>query len=87
MRRYFLLYGDSSYSITTVKNWFQMSYNVVVCFCRAKPRLPKNDNVKKVHNHVLIDCLLNEQETKGISKNCVGCKLHELWDMRKPSAR
>ena len=48
------------------------------------------DNVKKIHDLVLTDRRLKVREkakTVGISKECVGHILHEIFDMRKLSAR
>ena len=74
------------------------SFKVVVrrtsIFDEPHPGAPKTatteDNVKRIHDLVLVDRRLKVREiteTVGISQDCVDHILHEILDMRKLSAR
>ncbi|XP_070851595.1 protein GVQW3-like [Drosophila suzukii] len=89
------VYGDSSPSRATVKNWlneFQRGRTSV--FGEPRPGATKTvtteDNVTKIHDLVLADCRLKIREiaeTVGMSKDRVGHILHEILGMRKLSAQ
>ncbi|GBP40121.1 Putative uncharacterized protein FLJ37770 [Eumeta japonica] len=90
-------YGDSSPSMTTVKNWFnEFLGGRTSVFDEPRSGAPKTtttkDNVIKIHDLVLADRRLELKvheiaETVGISKDRVGHMLHEVLSMRKLSAR
>jgi len=70
------VYGDSSPSMATIKNWFNE-------FQRGRTSVfdSTEDNVTKVHDLVLADCRLKIREiveTVGMSKDRVGHTLHEI---------
>ena len=89
------VYGDSSPSMATVKNWFnEFQCNRTSVFNEPRPGTPKTatteNNVKNIHDLVLADRRLKVREideTVGISKDCVGHIAHEILGMRKLSAR
>jgi len=89
------VYGDSSPSMATVKNWFnEFQRGRTSVFDEPRPGAPKmattEDNVTKIHDLVLADRRLKVREiaeTVGISKDRVGHILHEILGMRKLSAR
>ena len=89
------VYGESSPSMATVKNWFngfQRDRTSVFDEPRAgaSKTATTEDNVTKIHNLVLVDRQLKLREiaaTVGISKNRVGYILHEILGMRNQSAR
>lgn len=89
------VYGDSSPSMATVKNWFnEFQRGRTSVFDDPRPGAPKtattDDNVTKVHDLVLADRRLKVREiaeTVGISKDRVGHIMHEILGMRKLSAR
>ena len=89
------VYGDSSPSMATAKNWFnEFQHGRMSAFDEPHPGAPKmatmEDNVMKIHDLVLADRQLKEREiaeTVGISKDRMGHILHEILDMRKLSAR
>ncbi|XP_035222076.1 uncharacterized protein LOC118194963 [Stegodyphus dumicola] len=89
------VYGDSSPSMATVKNWFnEFQRGRTSVFDEPHPGAPKmattEDNMTKVHDLVLADCRLKVRviaETVGISKNCMGHILHEILGIRKLSDR
>jgi len=70
------VYGDSSPSMATIKNWFNE-------FQRGRTSVfdSTEDNVTKVHDLVLADCRLKIREiveTVGMSKDRVGHTLSAL---------
>lgn len=89
------VYGDSSPSMATVKNWFnEFQRGRTSVFDEPRSGAPKmattEDNVTKIHDLVLADRRLKVREiaeTVGISKDRVGHILHEILGMRKLSAR
>ena len=89
------VYGDSSPSRATVKNLFNaFQRGRTSVFKEPRPGAPKTattvDSVIKIHDLVLADRRLKiseRAETIGISKNCVGHILYEIFDMTKLSAR
>lgn len=89
------VYGDSSPSMATVKNWFnEFQRGRTSVFDDPRPGAPKTatteENVKKINNLVLADRRLKVREIAdivGISKDRVGNILHEILGMRKLSAR
>ena len=89
------VYGDSSPSMATVKNWFkEFQRGRTSIFDKPHPGVPKSaitdDNVKKIHDLVLVNHRLKVREiaeTIGIAKHCVGHILHEILCKRKLSAR
>ena len=89
------VYGDSSPSIATVKNWFnEFQHGRMLVFDEPRPGAPKmaatEDNVTKIHDLVLADRRLKVceiAETVGISKDHMGHILHEILGMRKLSAQ
>ena len=89
------VYGDSSPSMATVKNWFkEFKRGGTSVFDEPRPGAPKSaitkGNVKKIHDLVLADRRLKMREIAeivGISKECVDHILHEILNMRKLSAR
>ena len=89
------MYGYSSSSIATVKNWFnEFQCGRMLVFDEPHPGAPKmattGDNVTKIHDLVLADrrLMVGEiAETVGISKDRVGHILHEILGMRKLSVR
>jgi len=90
------VYGDTSPSMATVKNWFKVKLDVVArrfLMSHAqvsRKRLPRRINVTKIHGLVLADRRLKIREiaeTVGMSKKRVGHILHEILGMRKLSAR
>ena len=89
------VYGDSSSSMATVKNWFnEFQRGRTSVFDEPRPDAPKTatteDNVIKIHGLVLADHRLKVREiaeTVGISKDRVDHILHEILGMRKLSAR
>jgi len=79
------VYGDSSPSIATVKNWFNEFQRTGV-----PKTATTEDNVTKIRDLVLADCrfMIREiAETVGMSKVRVGHILHAILGMRKLSAR
>lgn len=89
------VYGESSPSMATVKNWFnEFKRGRTSVFDEPRPGAPQTattaDNVAKIHDLVLADRRLKVREiaeTVGISKDRVGHILHEILGMRKLSAR
>ena len=89
------VYGDSSPSMATVKNWFnEFQRGRTSVFDEPRPGAPKTatmeENVTKIHDLVLADRRLKVREiaeTVGISKDRVGHILPEILGMRKLSAR
>ncbi|XP_039302537.1 uncharacterized protein LOC120357081 [Solenopsis invicta] len=89
------MYGDSSSSMATVKNWFnEFQRGRTSVFDEPRPGAPKmattEDNVTKIHDLVLADRRLKMREiaeTVSISKDRVGHILHEILGMKKLSAR
>lgn len=89
------VYGDSSRSMATVKNWFnEFQRGRTSVFDEPRPGAPKTatteNNVTKIHDLVLADRRLKVceiAETVAISKDRVGHILHENLGMRKLSAR
>ncbi|XP_070855320.1 protein GVQW3-like [Drosophila suzukii] len=89
------VYGDSSPSMTTVKNWFnEFQRGRSSVFDEPRPGAPKTvtteDNVTKIHDLVLADRRLKIREipkTVGMSKDRVNHILHEILGMRKLSPR
>ncbi|XP_044313292.1 uncharacterized protein LOC123037293 [Drosophila rhopaloa] len=89
------VYGDSSPSMATVKNWFtEFQRGRTSVFDEPRPGAPKTstteDNVTKIHDLVLADCRLKIREiaeTVGMSKDRVGHILHKILGMRKLSAQ
>ena len=89
------VYGDSSPSMATVKNWFnEFQRGRTSVFDEPRAGAPKTatteDNMTKIHDLVLADRRLKVREiaeTVGISKDRVGHILHEILGMRKLSAR
>jgi len=89
------VYGDSSPSMATVKNWFnEFQRGRTSVFDDPRPGAPKTatteDTVTKIHDLVLADRQLKIREiadTVGMSKDRVGHILHEVLGMRKLSAR
>ena len=85
------VYGDSSPSMATVKNWFnEFQCCHMSVFDEPRPGAPKmanmEDNVTKIHNLALADrqsIVRKIAETVGISKDHVGHILHEILAMRK----
>jgi len=78
------VYGDSSPSMATVKNWFnEFQRGRTSVFDEPRPGATKTtttkDNVTKIHDLVLADRRLKIREiaeTVGMSKDCVGHILH-----------
>jgi len=78
------VYGDSSPSMATVKNWFNEFQRVrTTVFDEPRPCAPKTatteDNVTKINDLVLADRRLKIREiaeTVGMSKDRVGHILH-----------
>lgn len=89
------VYGDSSPSMATVKNWFnEFQRGRTSVFDEQRPGAPKTataeDNVTKIHDLVLADRRLKVREIAeivGILKDRMGHILHEILGMRKLSAR
>jgi len=89
------VYGDSSPSMATVKNYFnEFQRGRTSVFDVPRPGAPKTAtteaNVTKIHDLVLADRRLKIRqiaETVGMSKDRVGHILHEIFGMRKLSAR
>ena len=89
------VYGDSSPSMATVKNWFnEFQRGRTSFFDEPRPGALKTatteDNVTKIHDLVLADRRLKVREiaeTVRISKDRVGHILHDILGMRKLSAR
>ena len=89
------VYGDSSPSMATVKNWLdEFQRGRTSFFDEPRSGAPKTatteDNVTKIHDLVLADSRLEVREiaeTVGISKDRVGHILHEILGMRKLSTR
>lgn len=89
------VYGDSSPSMATVKNWFnEFARGRTSVFDEPRPGAPKTaateENIKKIHDLVLADRRLKVRElaeTVGISEGTVHHILHEELVMRKLSAR
>ena len=89
------VYGDSSPSEATVKNWFnEFRRGRTSVFDEPRPGAPKtaatDENVSKIHDLVLADRRIKVRELAdavGISKDRVGHILHEILGMRKLSAR
>lgn len=89
------VYGDSSPSMATVKNWFnEFVRGRTSVFDEPRPGAPKtaatNENIKKIHDLVLADRRLKVREiaeTVGIAEGTVHHILHEELGMRKLSAR
>jgi len=79
------VYGDSSSSMATVKNWFnEFQRGRTSVFDELRPGAPKTatteDNMTKIHDLVLADRRLKVREiaeTVGISKDRVSHILHE----------
>ena len=93
--KFIKVYGDSSSSFSTIKKW-------AAEFKRGRTNLeddpregrPKSatppEIVKQVHDMLLDDRRMKVREiaeTTGISKERVGCILHEELDMKKLCAR
>jgi [histone H3]-lysine36 N-dimethyltransferase SETMAR len=89
------VYGDSSPSMATVKNWFnEFQRGLTSVFDEPPLGAPKTatteDNIEKIHDFVLIDRRLKVHkiaEAVGISKNRMGYILQEILGMKKLSAR
>jgi hypothetical protein len=89
------VYGDSSPSMTIIKNWFnEFQHGRTSVFDEPHPGAPKiatmEDNMTKVHYLVLANRQLKVHEiaeTVGISKNRMGHILHEILGMRKLSTQ
>ncbi|XP_042145060.1 uncharacterized protein LOC121835166, partial [Ixodes scapularis] len=89
------VYGDSSLSMVTVKNLFnEFQRGRTSVFDGSRPGAPNTatseNNVTQIHNLVLAGCRLKVREIAekvGISKDRVGYILHEIFGMRKLSAR
>jgi len=89
------VYGESSPSMATVKNWFnEFQRGRTSVFDEPRPGAPKTataeDNVTKINDLVLADRRLKIREideTVGMSKDRVSHILHEILGMRKLSAR
>lgn len=89
------VYGDSSPSMATVKNWFnEFVRGRTSVFDEPRSGAPKtaatDENVKKIHDLVLADRRLKVREiakTVGIAEGTVHHILHEELGMRKLSAR
>jgi len=89
------VYGDSSPSMATVKNWFnEFQRGRTSVFDEPRPGAPKTAtteaNVTKIHDLVLADRRLKIREiakTVGMSKDRVGHILHEILCMRKLSGQ
>ena len=89
------VYGDSSSSLATVKNWFnEFQRGRTSVFDEPRPGAPNTatteDNVTKIHDLVLADRRLKVREIAegvGISKDRVGHILHKILGMRKLLAR
>ena len=89
------VYGESSPSMATIKNWFnEFQRGRTSVFDETRAGAPKTvtteNNVTKIHALILTDCRLKVREiaaTVSISKNRVGYILHEILGMRKLSAR
>ena len=87
------VYGDSSPSMATVKNWFdEFQRGRMSVFDEPRSGAPKSatteGNAKNIHDLVLADRRLKVREiteTGGtfISKDCVGHILHEILGTRK----
>jgi len=81
------VYGDSSASMATVKNWFnEFQRGRRSVFDEPRSGAPKTatteDNVTKIHDLVLADRRLRIREiaeTVGMSKDRVGHILHIFW--------
>ena len=84
------MYGDSSPSMATVKNWFNVfQRGRTSTFDEPRQGVPKlattGYNVKKIHNLVLADRRLKVREIveiAGILKDCVDHILYEILGMR-----
>ena len=89
------VYGNSSPSMATVKNWFNKFQHgrtsVFVSHVQVPQKwLPRRKMWKKIHNLVFADHRLKMckiAETVAISKDHEGHILHEILSMRKLSAR
>jgi len=87
------VYGNYSPSVATVKNWFnEFQRGRTSVFDEPRPGAPKTteDNVTQIHDLVLADrrlMICKIAETVGMSKYRVGHFLHEIFGMRKLSAR
>jgi len=88
------VYGDSSPSMATVKNWFnEFQRGRTSVFDEPRPGAPKTDttedNVTQIHDLVLADRRLKIREIAeivGMSKDRVAHILPEILGMRKLSA-
>jgi len=88
------VYGDSSPSMATVKNWFnEFQRGRTSVFDEPRPGTPKTDttedNVTQIHDLVLADRRLKIREIAeivGMSKDRVAHILPEILGMRKLSA-
>ena len=84
-------YGDSSPSMATVKNWFNEFQrgrtSVVDEPCPSAPKMATTENnMTKIHDLALADRQLKVREiaeTVGISKDCVGYILCEIFGHEK----
>ncbi|XP_033226303.1 uncharacterized protein LOC117178883 [Belonocnema kinseyi] len=93
--RFDAVYGDSSPSIATVKNWFnEFVRGHTSVFDEPRPGAPKTanteENVNKIHDLVLADRRLKVRkiaEVVGIAEGTAHHILHEELGMRKLSAR
>jgi len=80
------VYGDTSPSMATVKNWFnEFQRGRTSVFDEPRPGAPKTattaDNVTKIHDLVLAERRLKIRgiaETVGMSKDRVGHILHKI---------
>ena len=89
------VYGDSSPSMATVKNWFnEFQRGRTSVFDEPRPGASKTatteENVTKIHDLIFADRRLKVREVAemiDISKDRVGYILHEILDMRKLSVR
>jgi len=88
------VYGDSSPSMATVKNWFnEFQRGRTSVFDESRPGAPKSatteDSVTKINDLELADRRLKIREiaeTVGMLKYRVGHILHEILGMKKLSA-
>jgi hypothetical protein len=87
------VYSDSSPSMATIKNWFnEFQHGHTSVFDEPRPSAPKmatmEDNMTKIHDHVLADRrlkVLEIAETVGISKDHMGHILHKILGLRNLS--
>jgi transposase len=89
------VYGDSSPSMATVKNWFnEFQRGRTSVFDEPPLGAPKTatteENIEKIHDLVLVGRRLKVHkiaETVDISKDCMGYILQEILGIKKLSAR